>query len=104
MSHKIVLVCDHPEKMARWQHLSSHYPQGIHIDVATSYPDLVRLVDAQRPHAIVIDALGPCNDHIGWLRDLRHNKTIDKIPVYVYAGEPGDEDLTELLKRVVGQA
>jgi DNA-binding response OmpR family regulator len=98
MSHKIVLVCDHPEKTARWQYLSSNYPQGVHIDVAASYTELVYMIKKQAPHAIIIDALGPCQDHIGWLRDLRHNKIVDEIPVYVYSGEAGE--FGSLLKQI----
>ena len=91
---KLLVIDDEPgfcESLADW-----FTPLGCQVSEATSGPEGIRLAQAQRPDAIVLDILMPGMDGFAVIRALRDHEATREIPIVVWSVT--SEDLSNRLQ------
>jgi CheY-like chemotaxis protein len=96
----IILLCDNNELAKLWLNLFGNLQSAIEIKAAASLQHLLLLIEQQAPDAIVLSVNSPASSYITYLKDLRKDDDMDKVPIFIYTALPAKEDVTELLRTI----
>ncbi|MBI2475068.1 response regulator [Candidatus Uhrbacteria bacterium] len=96
--NKMILIVEDDEIMLRAMYLSFHR-ENISISTATDGEQALKMTERLKPDLVLLDLIMPKMDGFEYLKNMKANSAISKIPVVVLSNL-GDNDSIEKAKEL----
>ncbi|MEJ0056804.1 MAG: hypothetical protein WDN75_14805 [Bacteroidota bacterium] len=95
----ILLLCDDDEISLKARKILGELAPTIPHEIAVDLDQLMKKIREKAPHFILIYLCRDDHSYTSYVKDLRKNIDVDKVPIFIYYTLPEKEEIHGLLEK-----
>lgn len=99
----ILLLCNDHAQVVQMIGILKSYWQSAIIEVTDQPDELLHLIEQRTPSLVIVVSAAGDSYYIECIKNMRSNKGIDNVPVYIYTTFPVRKDLDRLCQQMGGK-